>query len=115
MKEHTSGSFQKQITTFNPGFSTFRNTLDRYYQIYQTELYENVLPFWLKNSLDYEYGGYFNCLDEDGNVYDTRKHCWLQGRQVWMMSKIHNRNHGLRSPVAKQTEIDPISNSGVST
>jgi N-acylglucosamine 2-epimerase len=57
---------------------------------FHSELYENVLPFWLTNSLDREHGGYFNCLDRDGSVYDTKKHIWLQGREVWMMSKIHN-------------------------
>lgn len=71
-----------------------REQLSRYRSLYQSELYEQVLPFWLRHSLDPECGGYFNCLDEDGSVYDTRKHVWLQGRQVWMMSKIHNRHHG---------------------
>jgi len=57
---------------------------------FHSELYDNVLPFWLTNSLDREHGGFFNCLDRDGSVYDTKKHIWLQGRQVWMMSKVHN-------------------------
>lgn len=54
------------------------------------ELHGSVLPFWLKHSLDREFGGFFNCLDRDGKVWDTRKHVWLQGRQVWMMSKMYN-------------------------
>lgn len=57
---------------------------------YHNELHERVIPFWMKNSLDYENGGYFNCLDRDGSVYDTTKHMWLQGRQVWMLSKLYN-------------------------
>lgn len=65
-------------------------TIIRYRKIYEKELFENVIPFWEKNSPDYEYGGYFNCLDRDGAVYDTRKHIWLQGRQVWMFSKLYN-------------------------
>ena len=32
-------------------------------QQYKNELLNNVLPFWLKNSQDKEYGGYFTCLD----------------------------------------------------
>ena len=38
---------------------------------YKTELLDSVLPFWLNNSIDKEYGGYFSCLDRDGSVYDT--------------------------------------------
>ena len=30
---------------------------------YKDELLDNVLPFWLENSQDHEYGGYFTCLD----------------------------------------------------
>ena len=46
---------------------------------YRSELFDSVLPFWLKNSQDKEYGGYFSCLDRDGSVYDTDKFVWLQG------------------------------------
>ena len=65
-------------------------TLARYRKIYEKELFENVIPFWEKNSPDKEHGGNFNCLDRDGSVFDTRKHIWLQGRQVWMFSKLYN-------------------------
>ena len=30
---------------------------------YKTELFENVIPFWLTHSQDRQYGGYFTCLD----------------------------------------------------
>lgn len=59
-------------------------------QQYKNELLNNVLPFWLKNSQDKEYGGYFTCLDRKGNVFDTDKFIWLQGRQVWMFSMLYN-------------------------
>ncbi|MBW7998350.1 MAG: N-acylglucosamine 2-epimerase, partial [Candidatus Glassbacteria bacterium] len=58
------------------------------------ELLNNVLPFWLKYSLDTECGGYFNCLDRDGSVYDTTKHMWLQSRMVWMFSRLYNEFGG---------------------
>ena len=58
---------------------------------YRDELLDRVLPFWLKNSQDKEYGGYFTCLDRYGNVYDTDKFVWLQGRQVWMFSMLCNK------------------------
>ncbi|MCC5877606.1 MAG: AGE family epimerase/isomerase [Candidatus Sumerlaeia bacterium] len=68
--------------------------LQSYQSQYHSELYEHVLPFWLKHSIDPLHGGFFNNLDRDGKVYDTKKHMWLQGRQVWMMSHIHNDLHG---------------------
>lgn len=65
-------------------------TLESLHAKFHAELHESVLPFWMRHSLDREHGGYFNCLDRDGKVWDTTKHCWLQGRQVWMLSKLYN-------------------------
>ena len=58
---------------------------------YKSELLENVIPFWMVNSPDQEYGGYFTCLDRDGKVFDTDKFVWLQGREVWMFSSLYNK------------------------
>ncbi len=58
------------------------------------ELLNNVTAFWLRHSLDREHGGYFNCLDCDGSVYDTTKHMWLQSRMVWMYSRMYNQFGG---------------------
>lgn len=41
-------------------------------RVVQEDLYGRTLPFWLKHSPDSEFGGYFNCLDEDGRPYDTK-------------------------------------------
>lgn len=60
-----------------------------YRRKYEQELFERVIPFWVKHSPDRVHGGYFNCLDRDGKVYDTNKHVWLQGRQAWMFSKLY--------------------------
>jgi len=59
-------------------------------QHYKHELLEKVVPFWLQNSQDLEYGGYFSCLDREGRVYDTDKFVWLQAREVWMFAKLYN-------------------------
>ena len=64
----------------------FKKLSDRY----RNELLDNVLPFWLENSQDREYGGYFSCLNRDGSVYDTDKFVWLQGREVWMFAMLYN-------------------------
>ena len=58
---------------------------------YKDELMNHILPFWLECSQDYEYGGYFTCLDRQGNVFDTDKFIWLQGREVWMFSMLYNK------------------------
>lgn len=60
-------------------------------QQYRKALLEDVLPFWQRHSLDREHGGYFTCLDRRGNVFDTDKFLWLQGRQVWTFSMLYNR------------------------
>ena len=61
-----------------------------YKEIFRKELLNNVLPFWIKNSEDKEYGGFFTCLDEKGKVYDTDKFMWLQCRQIWTLSMVYN-------------------------
>ena len=63
---------------------------EQYAQLYKSELLDNVLPFWLNNSIDKECGGYYTCLNRDGSVFDTDKFIWLQGRQVWMFAKLYN-------------------------
>ena len=59
-------------------------------KLYKEELLENVLPFWIQKSQDEEHGGYFTCLDRKGNVFDTDKFIWLQGREVWLFSMLYN-------------------------
>ena len=59
-------------------------------QQYKNELLNNVIPFWEKFSIDNECGGFYTCLDRAGNVFDTDKFIWLQGRQVWMFSSLYN-------------------------
>lgn len=58
---------------------------------YKAELLEKVLPFWLEKSQDLECGGYFTCLDREGNVFDRDKFIWLQGREIWMFSMLYNQ------------------------
>ncbi len=68
-----------------------KNTIKYYESRYKKELFDNIIPFWQKHSIDVEHGGYFTCLDRDGSVYDTDKFIWLQARQVWMFSLLYNK------------------------
>lgn len=54
---------------------------------YQKHLYETVLPFWLTNGIDKEYGGYFTCFNNSGErLVSTDKYVWSQGRMLWLLS-----------------------------
>lgn len=66
--------------------------VSKYTELYRNELFDRVIPFWEKHSVDTEYGGYFSCLDGEGNVYDTDKFMWLQCRQMWLFSMLYNRH-----------------------
>ena len=52
---------------------------------------DKVIPFWLTKSQDKEFGGYFTCLERDGEIFDTDKFIWMQGREVWMFSSLYNK------------------------
>jgi len=54
------------------------------------------MSFWLIHSSDTENGGFFNCLAEDGSVYDTNKYVWMLGRQVWTYSRLYNEIEAYR-------------------
>jgi len=60
------------------------------YQVYRHSLLDDVVPFWLKHSLDQECGGYLHCLDRDGSVFNTDKGMWVQCRETWLFSKLYN-------------------------
>lgn len=60
-------------------------------KLYKNELLDNVVPFWLTYSQDTQFGGYFTCLLRNGQVFDTDKFIWLQGRQVWFFSFLYNK------------------------
>lgn len=57
--------------------------------LYRRELLESVVPFWQDRSSDAQHGGFFTCFDRDGTLYDDSKYVWLQGRAVWMLSRLY--------------------------
>lgn len=68
--------------------------MDRFQQktmlgFYENELTNRILSFWLPRCLDRQYGGYFNCYNNEGTRrVSTDKYTWSQGRFVWMYSKL---------------------------
>ena len=57
---------------------------------FKADLINNILPFWLKGSIDYKNGGIFTNLDREGNIYGREKSVWFQGRALWVFSKAYN-------------------------
>lgn len=78
------------------------SVLIKYKEILSLEL-ERTVPFWERFSLDYDNGGYFNNLDDQGNVFDRTKHVWLQCREVWMWATLSKdaQDHG-KAEIAKR-------------
>ena len=56
---------------------------EKFIERYENTLVNDVIPFWQKNCVDKEFGGYFTSLDRDGSVYDTNKYMWMQWRSVY--------------------------------
>ena len=66
--------------------SSLEGVADRY----ERELLESCIPFWEKNCPDLEFGGYFNFLARDGQVFDQEKSMWMQWRIVYMFATLYN-------------------------
>jgi N-acylglucosamine 2-epimerase len=58
--------------------------------LYRSVLLDDVMPFWLRHSLDREHGGIFTALDRDGSLLDSDKSVWFQGRAGWMFATLFN-------------------------
>ena len=80
--------------------------IKKYTELYKETLLKDVIPFWERNSIDAENGGYFTCLNRNGKVYDKDKFIWLQGRQAWMFSMLYNK-------VAKKKEWLQVAKQGI--
>ena len=64
-------------------------------QSYRQELFGSVLPFWLKNGIDRQYGGYFTCFSNEGSrLLHEHKFTWSQGRFVWMLARLYRSMQG---------------------
>lgn len=50
----------------------------------------DTVPFWMKHTIDREYGGFLNWLDHDGAVLNTDKPVWVLGRFTWLTALLYN-------------------------
>ena len=59
-------------------------------RIYRDGLLDDTIPFWVRHGVDRQHGGFLTFLDRDGTVFGTDKPVWLQGRFVWVFSRLYN-------------------------
>ncbi|MCL2684372.1 MAG: AGE family epimerase/isomerase, partial [Synergistaceae bacterium] len=77
-------------TAWQPDFSREDvETVKRLGDYYRGHLTEEVMPFWESRTRD-ERGGYITCFNRAGEVTDTDKYIWFQGRNLWMFSALYN-------------------------
>ncbi len=57
---------------------------------YKSELIDDILPFWLQHGLDRVHGGMYTCLDRDGQLMDSTKSVWFQGRAAFTFAYAYN-------------------------
>lgn len=61
-------------------------------EFYLDELYRRILPFWENYAPDCEYGGFYTCFSGNGDaLLSTDKYIWSQGRMLWVLSKLCER------------------------
>lgn len=59
---------------------------DRYYH----DLTTDIFPFWIEKGWDKKNGGVYTCLDRDGNLMDSTKSVWFQGRCGFIFAFAYN-------------------------
>lgn len=57
---------------------------------YISDLTSDILPFWLEHGLDRVNGGVYTCVDREGNLMDSTKSVWFQGRCAFIYSFAYN-------------------------
>jgi N-acylglucosamine 2-epimerase len=67
-----------------------RLTAEELVAVYRDGLLEDTLPFWLNHCVDRQHGGFMMALDQTGNVIDTDKGVWQQGRFTWLLGELYN-------------------------
>lgn len=67
-----------------------KNKIHELGAFYRKHLLQDVMPFWEVRTKDTECGGFLTCFDRVGNVTDTNKYMWFQGREMWMFPALYN-------------------------
>ena len=54
----------------------------------QSDLLDRIVPFWIRHGVDSRHGGLLTSLDRRGEVLDTDKSIWAQGRFAWLTGEL---------------------------
>ena len=71
-------------------YSQHKRELEQIRDECRAQLLDDVIPFWEKRVVDRECGGYYNCFDREGQLYDTTKQGWFVGRNLYTFSALYN-------------------------
>jgi len=66
-------------------------TLRELHRFLQQHLLEDVMPFWMRHSIDRQNGGMWTCLADDGSILSRDKYIWSNARALWTLSALVNR------------------------
>ncbi len=58
--------------------------------LYREGLLEDSYSFWFPRCLDTTNGGYYTAFGRKGELLDSDKSVWAQGRIAWMLSTVYN-------------------------
>mgnify|MGYP001129288889 FL=1 len=59
-------------------------------EFYRSGLLDDVVPFWLRHGVDHKHGGLISSLTQSGEVADSDKSVWIQGRFAWLLGELYN-------------------------
>lgn len=54
--------------------------LNYWSDLYKEDMLTNIMPFWMEHGLDKVHGGIYTCVDRKGELMDSTKSVWFQGR-----------------------------------
>jgi len=60
-------------------------------EFYRRHLLEDLMPFWMKHAIDWEHGGIFTGIEDDGTLTTTNKFVWSNARAIYTFSALYNR------------------------
>ena len=63
---------------------------DELIRTYRDGLLLDVIPFWLRHGLDRQHGGIHTALGRRGELLDSDKSVWFQGRAAWTFANLYN-------------------------
>ncbi|MBL8817366.1 MAG: AGE family epimerase/isomerase [Planctomyces sp.] len=71
-----------------PTFDFSKIELARLRDYYTNEL-NRCIRFWFPRSIDQEFGGFLHFFDRSGQLIDSDKSVWAQGRMSWMLLALY--------------------------